>query len=168
MNDGASERVARTAEQPIPGLVGNPQEKLVKRRGWGFYASHIGPNGSYMHRYIFRTPWFQIRLHHILRSDEDRHLHDHPFNFVSFLLSSGYWEETPLIVNGLMGRQRRWCPRFSFVRRLAEDLHKLTLVEPTWTLVFAQLKRRDWGFQTEDGWVNNRLYHSTWDDPADA
>jgi hypothetical protein len=71
-------------------LAGNDAEVMTKRRGWGIYASHIGPGGSYMRRYIFRTPWFTLRLHHILRSDDDRHLHDHPFDFTSFLLTGGY------------------------------------------------------------------------------
>jgi hypothetical protein len=58
---------------------------------FAFFASHIG---DYMHRWIFKHPWGTVRLHHILRSDDDRHLHDHPFNFVSLLLTGGYTEVT--------------------------------------------------------------------------
>ena len=38
---------------------------------------------------------FAARLHHILRSDHDRALHDHPWPNASFVLSGGYWEVLP-------------------------------------------------------------------------
>lgn len=166
-------------------LAGNAAEQKTKRRGWGLYASHIGPGGSYMRRFILRTPWGTVRLHNILRSDADRHLHDHPFDFVSFLLNGGYRETTPCAAcNGtgkfidpdLMwdprppdcrdcmstGKRLRFWPRFSVVRKQAEDLHCLTIDKPVWTLVFSGPKRRDWGFATEDGWVHNEQYSQRW------
>lgn len=63
---------------------------------WAAYAHHLG---DYMHRWILRTPWGTLRLHHILRSDDDRHLHDHPFDFTSFLLTGGYLEITDTFSN---------------------------------------------------------------------
>jgi hypothetical protein len=136
---------------------GNALERLAKRLGFGFYASHIGPEGSYMRRFIFRHPFGTVRLHNILRSDEDRHLHDHPFDFTSFLLSGGYTETTPCdpcrgtggvgqledglpercdVCRGFGRRYINW-PRFSIVRKKAQDLHCLALGGPVWTLVFA-------------------------------
>ncbi len=38
---------------------------------------------------------FSIRVHHIVRPDPDRHLHDHPFNFRSIVLDGWYVEERP-------------------------------------------------------------------------
>jgi hypothetical protein len=144
-------------------LAGNDAEVMTKRRGWGIYASHIGPGGSYMRRYIFRTPWFTLRLHHILRSDDDRHLHDHPFDFTSFLLTGGYTETVPCDCGpGCPVQVRHWWPCFSIVRKKAEDLHCLKLDRPVWTLVFAGPKRREWGFATEDGWVHNEEYAGRW------
>ena len=35
------------------------------------------------------------RVHHILRSDLDRALHDHPWDNASVLLKGGYWEVVP-------------------------------------------------------------------------
>lgn len=35
-----------------------------------------------------------LKLHIILRSDDDRALHDHPWTFWTLMLSGGYWEET--------------------------------------------------------------------------
>ena len=105
---------------------------------------------GYMHRWLFSMPWGGIRLHHILRSDNDRHLHDHPWDFVSILLSSGYTEHT---VNG-----SKYWPRFSIIKKKAEDRHRLELQNPIWTLVFTKPKRRDWGFWTENGFVHWRNY----------
>lgn len=164
----------------------NPAEERAKRRGFGFYASHLGrlaPGGYYMKRWILRLPFgFTVRLHLILRSDADRHLHDHPFDFTSLLLTGGYTEITPcpLCEHGyrLYGsesdghercdhcygsaRQSTKFPRFSLNRKRAEDVHALTLEKPVLTLVFAGPKRRDWGFHTEDGWVDNEHYGKRW------
>lgn len=102
-------------------------------------------NGPYMVRYkIFRCPWFKVFLHHILRSDEDDELHDHPWNFVSFILWSGYYEILP-----------KWSRRVragAVVRHRAADAHRLVLERPAWTLVIVTGKKRHWGFVTERGW----------------
>lgn len=139
--------------------AGNDRERAVKKRGWGFYASYIGaPGNVYMRRFILLLPFGlgTIRLHNIMRSDDDRHLHDHPFDFVSLLLTGGYFETLP--TPKVNGSRMRYRPRFSIVRKRAEDLHSLTLTRPVWTLVFAGPKRRDWGFATERGWVPNHRY----------
>lgn len=148
-------RLLRHAEVP---WAGNMDERLVKQRGWGFYASHIGaPGNIYMRRFILLLPWgATLRLHHIMRSDDDRHLHDHPFDFTSFLLTAGYVETTRGPVPGFI--QAHFWPRFSIVRKRAEDLHCLSLAGPVWTLVFAGPKRREWGFATERGWISNHRY----------
>ncbi len=124
---------------------------------WSLYVHHLG---DYMHRWLLRTPWGTLRVHHILRSDDDRHLHDHPFDFTSFLLSGGYVEESAAGLeepHGSMRKSQRW-PRFSIVRKRAEEAHRLVLERPVWTFVISGPKRRSWGFHTESGWVNHREY----------
>ena len=119
-----------------------------------------------MHRWIFLTPWGTLRLHHILRSDEDRHLHDHPFDFTSFLLTGSYMEVQP----DQEDPQRHRAvvrPRFSIVRKKAENLHKLILDKPVWTFVIGRPKRREWGFQTERGWIHHRQYVHEFPELAD-
>lgn len=148
--------------------AGNERERAVKKRGFGFYASHIGSMVNagteanyYMRRFILLLPFgFTLRLHHIVRSDDDRHLHDHPFSFASFLLSGGYFETVPCepvepLDNGKRTEYRR---RFSFNVKRATDQHALALTRPVWTLVFAMPKSREWGFHTEMGWVHNEDY----------
>lgn len=102
---------------------------------------------DYMRRWQLRLPWCTLRLHHILRSDDDRDFHDHPMDFISLILSGGYIEHTP------DGDQRRYLPG-DLNRRKAEDLHRLELPDgPVWTFVLAKPFRRVWGFTTEDGWI---------------
>lgn len=84
-----------------------------------------------------------LRLHQIMRSD-DRMMHDHPWNFVSFGLNGTYVEETP------RGVEVFEAPFVN--RKKATDLHMLTVGDPVWTVVVHGRKQRQWGFQTSTGW----------------
>lgn len=68
--------------------------------------------GDYMHRWWLagqpkdsESAGWAVRVHHILRSDHDRALHDHPWNNASLVLRGGYWEVTP----GLYQRDFEMC-----------------------------------------------------------
>lgn len=107
---------------------------------------------QYMDRFrIVNLPdWlggYGIRIHHIYRSDSGRDLHDHPFDFISIIIAGpGYTEYTKA--------GARFYPQFSIIRRRAEDLHRLELTAPVWTVVLRGPRRKRWGFATEDGWVD--------------
>lgn len=80
-----------------------------------------------------------IRLHHILSSDDDSLYHNHPYNFVSFIIWGGYTEYQPN------------CPprryRAGRTNRMSVDnYHRLELEKPAWTLVFTGRRCADWGF----------------------
>lgn len=127
----------------------------VLYRSWklgGFeYRSDL-ISSDYMRRWTFSTPWGMLRLHNILRSDSREHFHDHPFDFKSVILKGGYTEYTP-------NREPRKYVQLDVNVKKAEDLHYLVLnSESVWTFVFAGLRRRDWGFQTEHGWVTASKY----------
>lgn len=135
--------------------------------------SDIALDGDlYMRRWRFGAEWMPgFRVHNLVRSDKDRELHDHPFDFVSIILKGGYFEWTPTADGG---QQRKWYGPGSVIRRRAEDLHRIelnrrpTLFEqsgvyvagsggediPAWTLVFRSRHRREWGFMTPAGWVH--------------
>ncbi len=152
-------------------LLGNAQRK------WALYSYHIGVEGNvYMYRWLFKHPWGSIRLHHIMRSDEDRALHDHPMSFRTLLLTGSYEEELsinqegPLILppGGIVKLSpsgptavwhRRWLS-FRYVK--AETAHRLILRRPVWTLVFAGPVYRDWGFYVggikPQHWVDFRSF----------
>jgi len=111
----------------------------------------------YLRRYILlRCPWFEIFVHRIHTPDTDRHLHDHPWSFVSFVLRGWYIETVPEPVSGLPLRfiQRTW---FNYKR--ATDRHRITLVSPNlWTLILTGPRRREWGFVVDGVWVHYREY----------
>ncbi len=109
---------------------------------------------DYMRRWVLRTPWFMLRLHHILRGDSGRHFHDHPMDFTSLIIWGGYVEYTP---NNLP----RECLPGDVVHRKAEDLHFLRLRKKSaWTFLITGQYRRDWGFATEDGWISADDYNA--------
>ena len=111
--------------------------------------------------YLIDTKYLGIYLHHLMASDEDRALHDHPWSFVTILLTSGYWEWIPWDLDrGLVAPvdRRLWRPRFSILRRPARYKHRLELAKPCWTLVFRGPRQREWGFWTARGWLDWKTY----------
>lgn len=134
---------------------------LVERAcaGLATWLERIGARRPYLHLdgymerfWIFRTPWLSARLHRILRSDHDRDLHDHPWDYATLILRGGYWEVTDA--------GRRWYGPGSILVRRASHLHRLVLPSgtPATTLFLHRRKRREWGFRTDDGWVHWRAY----------
>ena len=108
----------------------------------------IGDN--YLRRWwvIPRNPWCNVYLHEIRKSDDDRALHDHPWDNTSLLLAGGYVEHTP---EGAFDRSVG-----DIVQRRAEDLHRLE-VRPggsALSLFLTGPKVREWGFECLQGWVH--------------
>ena len=97
-----------------------------------------------------RVP-FNVYLHKIVLSDEPT-LHDHPWNWSTFIISGGYYEHTP---EGTL-----WRPPGTLKTHSSTDLHWLELKDnkPCWTLFWHGRKRRTWGFQTENGWTDYRTF----------
>lgn len=95
--------------------------------------------------FLFRSNWFGVYLHRLCRSDEDRALHDHPWTFISIILTAGYIEHTPEGAN-----QHR--PGAILYRPVLWQ-HRLELSRPAWTLVIRFRKFREWGFICPNGWI---------------
>lgn len=112
----------------------------------------VGADGTpYLRRYyIIRGERFRVFLHEILRSDEDPYMHTHPWDFTTVLLSGGYIEELPT------GKIKR--KRFSVIRHKADDLHRIELDQPVWTLFMAGKAYREWGFQLPGRWIHHREF----------
>jgi hypothetical protein len=117
-----------------------------------------GHDRPYLRRWhlIPRNRWFNIYLHHFLRSDDDRALHDHPWWNASILLRGRYREHVRLSGGGTIQRVRRLgCV---YLRR-AEQAHRVELLPdgqggemPVWTLFLTGPKIREWGFLCPAGW----------------
>lgn len=107
---------------------------------------------DYLIRYSLLTlPWFSIKLHHILTSDDDC-LHDHPWSFLSILLRGVYFE--------VSDRGMIRCARGSVLFRKASWRHRLIIYQPVWSLVITFKKTKEWGFYTKEGFVHHRSYDS--------
>lgn len=111
----------------------------------------IGPKDDpYLRRWwvIPRNRWFNIYLHEIRHSDDDRALHDHPWLNLSIVLKGGYLEHMP-------GGRRAVRGPGSFVFRRPKALHRLETIGnlTTWTLFITGPRVREWGFACPKGWV---------------
>lgn len=115
-------------------------------------------------RYRFlETPWLRLYLHQILESDKDFDLHDHPWSFYSLILRGHYEEKLSVPgwqdMGGASDYVLNQCTPGTLNHREATQPHCINQVfAPTWTLVFAYGKRREWGFHTEYGWVDHKTY----------
>lgn len=125
-------------------------------KGWRIWhrdeIRHPRNNRLYMSRlWIFQCPLFGIRQHTIHLSDQDRHLHDHPFDFVSIIYSGCYME---LRERGVFKYK---APDINVKK--AESMHRLSVISgPVKSIVFYGPKRREWGFKTSIGWVYWKKY----------
>jgi len=102
-----------------------------------------------------------VRIHVILRSDNDRHPHSHPWNYVSVVLRGGYFEHT----YDEQGKpiNSKWYGPGSVLYRRASSLHRLWLPdgESATTLFITGRWLQVWGFMTSDGLIKHSDY-SAW------
>ena len=95
---------------------------------------------------------FNIFLHKFLKSDPDD-LHDHPWNFRSFILWGGYWEYTE--------KGKKWIGPLTYRFSPAKKFHRIELDKNNpvcWTLFMPGKRIREWGFKTKTGWIHNENY----------
>ncbi|RQS39845.1 hypothetical protein DIE01_16150 [Burkholderia sp. Bp8990] len=135
---------------------------------------------GYMERYWLRQPpghdantstydrsktGIGARVHRILRSDNDRHLHDHPWPTISIILRGGYWEILPAMqcqdpsLDPYLWR-RVWRGPGSIVFRRAHHRHRIELPDgrDSWSLFIMGRYTKQWGFYTREGFVYWRTY----------
>ena len=113
---------------------------------------------------LLRTPWGRLALHVFHADDGDRHPHDHPWDFWSFILWGGYYDMIPNDHLGgtVLGTMRSFRKAFTVAHRPAEFTHRVELPfgkGPVVTLVWTSLPRRAWGFYTEIGWIDMKTYY---------
>lgn len=132
---------------------------LADMQAWarGIMASRppdfvIGDN--YLRRWwaIPRNEGCNVYLHEILHSDDDRALHDHPWDNTSHLLFGSYIEHTP---DGAFKREAG-----DIVTRKATDAHRLEVIPgmEAISLFMTGPKLREWGFHCPQGWRHWREF----------
>lgn len=108
----------------------------AKRFGWGWLPS--------------------VRIHHIMREDDDRHLHDHPWNARTIVLEGFYQEIHPGGLHSV--RNKGYTGRLLF-----GQYHRITFVPEVgvWTLFVTWKQRGVWGFDVDGVKVPWREYLAT-------
>ena len=141
------------------------------------WAEKLGyPDDPYLVRWTFLFFGYSMRIHHWIKSDDDRHFHDHSADLLSIVLKGHYWNVKPIdptknptdyiIEKDSCGLDRlnlnqkpfhvegifnSWKNFFHMGQSIwfskAEDLHYLRIPKGgAWTLVFEGRKRIKWGF----------------------
>jgi hypothetical protein len=105
---------------------------------------------------IPRNPFFNVFLHHIIESDDDRALHDHPWVSLSVILDGSYVEITRT-------GERLW-PTDAIIFRRAKHAHRL-VIKPldasfsgALSLFITGPTIRQWGFLCPQGWRSAKEY----------
>lgn len=122
------------------------------------------PDGDpYMHRwYLFRTKRFSIMCHKFVRSDYDRALHDHPWNFIVIPVWRGYVEMYESYYNNdktllPVTRSKRVLPILGTRYRTGLYKHRVVLLKkdgkylPAWSIFIRFTEWRQWGFWCPSG-----------------
>ena len=81
-----------------------------------------------------------VYVHHMLRSDQDEELHDHPADNLTIMLDGLMREVTPSGV--------RILHPGDIVERMATDRHRIEIDAPITTIFVMGERTRDWGFWT--------------------
>ncbi len=84
-------------------------------------------------------------MHHWLASDDQRHYHDHGWDFITIVLKGGYVDRSPDGIDQLSAGDIRF--------RKATHQHTVQ-VNPggCWSLLLCSNIKREWGF-----WVNGKF-----------
>lgn len=143
--------LARAARTPYSDITSADGSEIYMRRWWLF--NPYGGNDPRLRTYAWMP--LSIRVHHILRPDRDRHLHDHPWDFRTLLLQGWYVEERE------GGRGLTHLRVAGDTAALAHDeYHRIAQVSPdgALTLFITYRYRGTWGFKVDGVKVPWREY----------
>lgn len=139
-----------------------------------------GSRASKVLGFLTRGEYDHVRLHWIRRSDGDRELHDHPFNYRTFVLE-GWYDEVFIphkVLNAqmmrtwqgssrkmerevLMGTERSRMMRAGSTARAEEgQFHRIAEVSDggVWTLFCMGKDTGKWGFLVDGRWLKSSKF----------
>lgn len=189
----------RAFRTPYTHITSADGRDVYMRRYWLFnpYQSETGARAEGSDAAPRRAWWREmlpsVRIHHIRRADQDRHLHDHPWNARTVVLKGRYEEERYVdeSAEGAAKRELRGVSpeRSGFLSHITQSyvrisgytgrllfgqFHRITAVpkEGVWTMFITWRKRGTWGFDVDGVKVPWREYlaqhgASVADAPAD-
>lgn len=171
--------IARAKLTPYQHIMSADGTEMYMGRWWLF-----NPYSRETHKpALWWCPW-SLRIHHIMRPDEDRDMHDHPWNARTIILRGWYTEQRQTINqwkrNALAGMvskpDPKWvdwimCEACEWMRRdqgdtaqlLHGEYHRIDQVSPggVITLFITSKWRGDWGFLVNGVKVPWRTYTGT-------
>ena len=140
----------RAFANPYVNITSADGTDIYMGRWWLFNGYHL--NGGHEFNPKHREWLPSIRLHHIRRADNDRHVHDHPWNARTIIMDSasdfGYVEERPEW-NSDTAPLTRFVRHVGYTGRLNfGQYHRISEVPPAgvWTIFITWRKRGTWGF----------------------
>lgn len=149
-------RAQRTPYTHIPGYM---------NRWWTF-----NPYQKVNDTEIARIPWLpSIRVHHILRRDNDRHPHDHPWDARTIVLDGWYDERRVTEWSGSMSLGERAVRSEGYTGPINHgSYHQITDVSEggVWTLFFTFGRQGQWGFLVDGEKVPFPEYMKMYPDKA--
>ncbi len=163
--------ISRAQRTPYVHITSADGRSIYMGRWWLFNAYPSPYGNRSQSRHISWLP--SVRIHHICRADQDRDLHDHPWNARTFVLRGWYTEERPwsalsdceaLAADGAAPgyADRAIFRRVSGYtgRVLFGQYHRISEVPPNgvWTLFITGKKRGTWGFLVNGQKVPWRTY----------
>jgi hypothetical protein len=161
--------ITRAQRTPYYHIMSADGQNRYMGRWWVFNPYGRNDQGEQGESKYKRLP--NVRVHHILRPDLDRHLHDHPWNARTIVLRGWYVEERPgsayiadcKVVRLLPGegyrevhsREQGYTGRLLF-----GEYHRICEVpaDGVWTLFFTWKKQGTWGFNVSGLKVPHRQY----------
>lgn len=155
------ERAQRTPYTHIRSMDGR---SLYMGRWWLFNGYGKDAHGNQLPA---RFTWLpSVRVHHICRPDQDRDLHDHPWNARTIVLRGWYVEQLPATAaRGWPSYTGacRWAvlSRGDTGRLMYGEYHRIECISQggVWTLFFTWRFRGDWGYLVDGQKVASRDYH---------
>lgn len=117
---------------------------------WAVWRWTFTPSKYLKRLHILKTPWFAIMVHWIMKPDPEQDLHNHPVNFIAFVLRGGYCE---------LREDGNIYPRqvYNLVRHTT--FHRITHVLPnTMSLAINGRAQHEWGYKTSAGFVSWKQY----------
>ncbi|WP_439870166.1 hypothetical protein ACTACT_06570 [Pseudomonas syringae] len=140
--------ITRAQRTPYLHIRSADGQEVYMGRWWLFNACDRGTH-------LGRIRWcsWSIRVHHIMRPDADRDLHDHPWNALTVILRGWYTEQRLLDVGIPPGTAMEVT---EYINRMPGDTaqlnhgeyHRIDKVSPggVYTLFITSRWKGDWGF----------------------
>lgn len=160
--------IERAKRTPYSHIYSQDGREIYMYRWWLFNAYETSEKKQVDRNWIMRMlP--SIRLHHIVREDRDRHLHDHPWDAQTLILRGYYVEEREDIYPEVDPYPGQDPAHLVILRRAGQtaplrfgEYHRIRTVseDGVWTLFITFNYRGVWGFKVDGKKVPWREYFS--------